>query len=44
MPLENFGAWHNVPFASEDNGFDGLNTELKFNSPLHVTHIGHLAE
>lgn len=44
VQLENFSAWHNVPFASESNGFAGLNTELKFNSPLHVTHIGQLAE
>ncbi len=44
VQLENFSAWHNVPFASESNGFAGLNTELTFNSPLHVTHIGQLAE
>lgn len=44
VQLENFSAWHNVPFASESNGFAGLNTELRFNSSLHVTHIGQLAE
>lgn len=31
--LENFSAWHNVPFATRANGFDGLDTELVFNGP-----------
>ena len=26
--LENFSAYHDVPFASQDNGFAGLDTEL----------------
>ena len=29
--IENFGAWHNLPFATKANGFGGLDTELKFN-------------
>ncbi|WP_370303276.1 sn-glycerol-3-phosphate ABC transporter substrate-binding protein UgpB [Pseudooceanicola sp.] len=37
--LENLSAYHNVPFATENNGFAGLNTELAFNSPTHVNHI-----
>jgi len=41
--LESFSAWHNVEFASKNNGFGGLDTRLKFNSPLHVRHIGNLA-
>ncbi|MFP6731651.1 MAG: sn-glycerol-3-phosphate ABC transporter substrate-binding protein UgpB [Alphaproteobacteria bacterium] len=41
--LENFSTWHNVPFATKENGFAGLDTELAFNSPLHVKHIGQLA-
>ena len=41
--LENFSALHNVPFATKANGLDGLDTELKFNSPLHVRHITTLA-
>lgn len=44
IQLENFSAWHNVPFATEQNGFAGLNTELKINSPLHVRHIQQLAD
>lgn len=37
--LENLSAYHNVPFATKDNGFAGTDTELAFNSPLQVTHI-----
>ncbi len=37
--LENFSAYHNVPFATRDNGFAGLDTELAFNGPVHVKHI-----
>jgi sn-glycerol 3-phosphate transport system substrate-binding protein len=37
--LENLSAYHNVPFATEENGFAGLGTELDFNGPLQVAHI-----
>ncbi len=37
--LENFSAYHNVPFATRDNGFAGLDTELAFNGPVQVKHI-----
>ena len=30
--LENFSSIHDVPFASEGNGFDSLNTNLKVNN------------
>ncbi|HIC80497.1 MAG TPA: sn-glycerol-3-phosphate ABC transporter substrate-binding protein UgpB [Kiloniellaceae bacterium] len=43
VQLENFSAWHNVPFATQANGFGGIDTELSFNSPLHVKHVGTLA-
>jgi sn-glycerol 3-phosphate transport system substrate-binding protein len=42
--LENYSAWHNVPFASKQNGFAGLDTELQFNTPLHVRLIDQLAQ
>ena len=42
VQLENFSAWHDVPFATQSNGFEGLDTELVFNSDLHVAHIGAL--
>ncbi|MBM3557368.1 MAG: sn-glycerol-3-phosphate ABC transporter substrate-binding protein UgpB, partial [Alphaproteobacteria bacterium] len=44
IQLENFGAWHNLPFATKQNGFGGLDIELKINSPLHVKHITQLAD
>jgi sn-glycerol 3-phosphate transport system substrate-binding protein len=44
VQLENMGAWHNVSFASRDNGFAGLGTELELNGPLQVKHIGQLAD
>ncbi len=37
--LENFSAYHNVPFATNENGFAGLDTELAFNGPVQVRHI-----
>lgn len=43
VQLESFSAWHNVPFASNNNGYDGLDTQLLYNSPLHVKHIDFLA-
>ena len=44
VQLENFSALHNVSFASKANGFGGFDTELAFNSPLHVTHVQSLAD
>ena len=44
MQLESFSAWHNVPFATNNNGYDGLDTKLLFNSPLHVKHIDFLSK
>lgn len=37
--LENLSAYHNTPFATKDNGFAGLDTELAFNSELQVAHL-----
>jgi len=44
IQLENFSAWHNVEFATRNNGFDGTDTRLAINSPLHRRHIGLLAD
>jgi len=41
--LESFSAWHNVEFATKRNGFNGLDTRLAFNTPLHQRHIENLA-
>ena len=37
--LENLSAWHNVPFASQENGFAGLDTQLELNGPVQLEHI-----
>jgi sn-glycerol 3-phosphate transport system substrate-binding protein len=42
--IENFSAWHNVPIATKENGMGGLDTEFKFNTPLHVRHITMLGD
>lgn len=42
--LENFSAYHDVPFATQDNGFAGTDTELAFNSPAQVAHISAMGE
>src|ERR1700693_6023843 len=42
--IENLSAWHNVPIATQVNGFGGLGTELKINGPVQVKHLAQLAE
>jgi sn-glycerol 3-phosphate transport system substrate-binding protein len=44
MHIENFSAWHNVPIGTKDNGMSGIDTEFKFNSPLHVMHLTMLGD
>ena len=41
--LESFSAWHNVEFATKNNGLSGLDARMKVNSQLHVRHIENLA-
>ena len=42
--LENLSAYHDVPFASQDNGFAGLDTELMLNGPTQVAHLAAMGE
>ena len=42
--VENFSALHNVPIATNANGFGGLDTELVINNPVVVRHVAKLAE
>ena len=42
--VENFSALHNLPIATEANGFAGLNARLTINNPVLVRHIAKLAE
>jgi len=34
--IENYGAWHNLPYATKANGFGGIDIELKFNDAPRV--------
>ena len=37
--LENLLAWHNEEYASRNNGYDGTDAQLKFNTRLAIRHI-----
>lgn len=40
--IENYAAWHNLPFASNNDGFGGMDTKLLFNTKPFVEHIQRL--
>jgi len=42
--IENFSAYHNLPIATNQNGFGGLDTELTINNATVIRHIAALAE
>jgi sn-glycerol 3-phosphate transport system substrate-binding protein len=44
IQLENYSAWHGLPFATENNGFDGLDAKLEFNQPQQIAHIQFLQD
>jgi sn-glycerol 3-phosphate transport system substrate-binding protein len=44
IQLEQYSALHNLAFATKSDGFDGLDTELVFNTKAHVKHIERLLE
>ena len=44
IQIENFSAWHGLPVATENNGFNGTNAVLEFNKPEQVKHIAMLQE
>ncbi len=44
IQLENYSAWHGLPFASRNNGFDGTDAVLEFNKPQQVAHIAFLQQ
>src|SRR5271165_6245533 len=44
IQLEQYSALHNLPFATKEDGFEGLDAELVFNSKAHVKHIERLLE
>ena len=42
--LESFSAYHDVPFATRSNGFEGTDAELVFNGPIQIAHIDTLGQ
>jgi sn-glycerol 3-phosphate transport system substrate-binding protein len=44
VQLESFSAWHNLPFATEQNGFAGNDPKLLFNGPIQVRHIANMQD
>ena len=44
IQLENYSAWHGLPFATENNGFDGADAQLEFNKPQQIAHIQFLQD
>ncbi|MFN3881955.1 MAG: sn-glycerol-3-phosphate ABC transporter substrate-binding protein UgpB [Nitrincola lacisaponensis] len=42
--LENFSAWHNLPLGTQDNGFNGMDTELIFNNDSVARHWDNLKQ
>lgn len=42
--LENFAAWNDLQYATQENGLAGLDIELKINAPLFVKHMQEIAD
>ncbi|MEX2540346.1 MAG: sn-glycerol-3-phosphate ABC transporter substrate-binding protein UgpB [Trueperaceae bacterium] len=43
VQLENFSAWHDLPFATENNGYAGLDTEMAIDNEAILNHITRLS-
>jgi len=42
--LENFAAWNDVPYGTNENGLAGTDVELKINAPIFVNHFQAIAD
>jgi sn-glycerol 3-phosphate transport system substrate-binding protein len=42
--LENFAAWNNISYGTNENGLAGGDVELKINAPLYVNHFQSIAD
>ncbi|VDZ85984.1 glycerol-3-phosphate transporter periplasmic binding protein [Kluyvera intermedia] len=42
--MKTSSAWHGLPVATKNNGFDGTDAVLEFNKPEQVKHIALLEE
>ena len=44
IQTENFAAWNNVPYGTNENGLAGLDVELKIDAPIYVDHFQSIAD
>ncbi|MFO1316486.1 MAG: sn-glycerol-3-phosphate ABC transporter substrate-binding protein UgpB [Burkholderiales bacterium] len=44
VQFENFSAWHDLPFATKQNGFAGPDAKLEIVNPLQIKHVENLVE
>lgn len=44
IQTENYAAWNNLTWGSNENGIAGVDVELKFNAPVFVKHFQALAD
>ena len=44
IQFENLSAYHNQPISTQENGFAGLDAELKLNGPVQVKHLQNLVD
>ena len=42
--LENFAAWNDVPYGTNENGLAGPDVELQINAPIFVDHFQAIAD
>jgi len=42
--IENYGAWHNLPMGTQENGFAGTDTEFTFNNDAVVNRLQSIAD
>lgn len=42
--LENFAAWNDVPYATNENGLASTDAQLEINTPLYVNHFQAIAD
>ncbi len=44
IQTENFAAWNNVPYGTNENGLGGTDVKLEINSPLYIQHFQSIAD
>ncbi|NDV88434.1 sn-glycerol-3-phosphate ABC transporter substrate-binding protein UgpB [Aurantimonas aggregata] len=42
--LENFAAWNNLPYGTQENGLAGTDVQLEVNAPIYVEHFQAIAD